>query len=103
MAKYFLSLFVAKPIPGASHDTLEQLPPCAGDEVLRPHLSGMARDFHNDHIPALQAMLANHFEAMRKADLIEACTRGSLCATRDMADQTLPPLLHPPQHAAQSS
>ncbi len=63
LAKRFSILFVEEPVPGAAHDTLERLQPCVGVEVLRPHLSGAAPGFHDDHIPALQALLADHLRA----------------------------------------
>jgi UDP-galactopyranose mutase len=53
-------LFVEEPVPNAARATLERLSPCEGVTVLRPHLTGGATGFHDDHIPQLQALLATY-------------------------------------------
>jgi UDP-galactopyranose mutase len=63
LAKRFSVVFVEEPVPNAEHASLERLQPCSGVEVLRPHLKGSAPGFHDDHIPHLQAMLADYLKA----------------------------------------
>ena len=63
LAHRFPVVFMEEPIPNAPHAFLERLHPCEGVEVLRPHLTGAAWGFHDDHIPALQAMLADYLSA----------------------------------------
>jgi UDP-galactopyranose mutase len=60
LAERFDIVFVEEPMPGAQMPALERLMPCNGVEVLRPHLTGGAHGFHDDHIPQLQAMLAEY-------------------------------------------
>ncbi|RYY74381.1 MAG: glycosyltransferase family 1 protein [Comamonadaceae bacterium] len=63
MARQFPVIFVEEPVPGAQRPALERLQPCLGVEVLRPHLVGHAHGFHDEHIPQLQAMLADYLKA----------------------------------------
>ncbi|MDB5825961.1 MAG: glycosyl transferase group 1, partial [Variovorax sp.] len=58
LARRFPVIFVEEPVPNAAHCSLERLHPCEGVEVLRPHLTGTAGGFHDDHIPVLQEMLS---------------------------------------------
>ena len=61
-------LFVEEPMPGATHAVLETLSPCDGVVVLRPHLTGLAPGFHDDHIPQLQELLAAYLDASTIGD-----------------------------------
>ena len=63
LARRFSVVFVEEPMPNAERAALERLQPCIGVEVLRPHLTGGAPGFHDDHIPQLQAMLADYLKA----------------------------------------
>ena len=63
LARRFQVVFVEEPVPNAERAALERLQPCIGVEVLRPHLTGGAPGFHDDHIPQLQAMLADYLKA----------------------------------------
>jgi len=63
LARRFPVVFIEEPVPNALHAALERLQPCGGVEVLRPHLTGGAPGFHDDHIPQLQAMLADYLKA----------------------------------------
>ena len=63
LAKRFSVVFVEEPVPHAERAALERLQPCVGVEVLRPHLTGSAPGFHDEHIPQLQAMLADYLKA----------------------------------------
>jgi UDP-galactopyranose mutase len=63
LAKRFSVVFVEEPVPHAQRAALERLQPCVGVEVLRPHLTGSATGFHDEHIPQLQTMLADYLKA----------------------------------------
>lgn len=62
LAQRFSIVFVEEPVPNAERAVLERLHPCAGVEVLRPHVTGSAFGFHDDHIPGVKALLAGYFE-----------------------------------------
>ncbi|MBT2323632.1 glycosyltransferase [Variovorax paradoxus] len=62
LARQFEVLFVEEPIPGAASPYLERIDAAPGVEVLRPHLPGAAPGFHDDHVPALRRLLAEHLE-----------------------------------------
>ncbi|MDM0009513.1 FAD-dependent oxidoreductase [Variovorax sp. J22G73] len=68
LAQHFHVVFVEEPMPGAAQAVLETLSPCDGVTVLRPHLAGTATGFHDDHIPQLQMLLAQHLEASGTGD-----------------------------------
>jgi glycosyltransferase involved in cell wall biosynthesis len=51
-------IFIEEPVPKAERNELEVLQPVAGVEVWRPHVSGDAPGFHDDHLPALQRLVA---------------------------------------------
>lgn len=56
-------IFVEEPVLKAERSELERFQPTAGVEVWRPHVTGDAPGFHDDHLPALQRLVA---EAMRE-------------------------------------
>jgi protoporphyrinogen oxidase/glycosyltransferase involved in cell wall biosynthesis len=61
-------IFVEEPISGATRASAEVLSPCDGVTVLRAHLPGAAHGFHDDHIPALQSLLADYLQEANVAD-----------------------------------
>lgn len=63
LARRWRVVFVEEPVTGEAQPRLERLQPCAGVQVWRPHVKGEAPGFHDDHLPALQQMLA---QAMRE-------------------------------------
>ncbi len=63
LARRWRVVFVEEPFTGATEPGLERLQPCAGVKVWRPHVKGSAPGFHDDHLPALQQLLA---QAMRE-------------------------------------
>ncbi len=67
LARRWRLVFVEEPVTGAVAPGLERLQPCAGVQVWRPHVKGTAPGFHDDHLPALQQLLAQamHEEAVR--------------------------------------
>jgi glycosyltransferase involved in cell wall biosynthesis len=56
-------IFIEEPVLNSDCNQLEHLQPAPGVEVWRPHVTGEAPGFHDDHLPALQRMVAN---AMRE-------------------------------------
>ena len=56
-------IFIEEPVPKAERNELEMLQPAPGVEVWRPHVTGDAPGFHDDHLPALQRLVA---QAMRE-------------------------------------
>jgi glycosyltransferase involved in cell wall biosynthesis len=56
-------IFIEEPVPSSAENGLERLEPVAGVEVWRPHVTGDAAGFHDDHLPVLRRLLAN---AMRQ-------------------------------------
>ncbi|MEO8653700.1 MAG: glycosyltransferase family 1 protein [Ramlibacter sp.] len=56
-------IFIEEPVPRSESNHLECFEPTAGVQVWRPHVTGDAPGFHDDHLPALQTMVA---DAMRE-------------------------------------
>jgi glycosyltransferase involved in cell wall biosynthesis len=52
-------IFIEEPVLNSSHNQLEHVEPADGVEVWRPHVTGDQPGFHDDHLPALQRMVAN--------------------------------------------
>jgi glycosyltransferase involved in cell wall biosynthesis len=50
-------VFIEEPVPGQPEARLERLQPAPGVEVWRPHVTGEAPGFHDDHISVLQRLL----------------------------------------------
>lgn len=61
-------VFIEEPVLNAQDNTLEQFQPAPGLEVWRPHVTGDAPGFHDDHLPALQRLIA---EAMLERDVTD--------------------------------
>ncbi|RZL95929.1 MAG: glycosyltransferase family 1 protein [Variovorax sp.] len=62
IARRFPVVFVEEPVPHAQQAALERVRPCNGVEVLRAHVTGRARGFHDDHILEMQVMLADYLK-----------------------------------------
>jgi glycosyltransferase involved in cell wall biosynthesis len=63
LARRWRVIFIEEPVHKAERSHLELIRPVAGVEVWRPHVTGEAPGFHDDHLPALQRML---MQAMRE-------------------------------------
>lgn len=63
LASRFHIVFVEEPVLNADRAVLERLQPCSGVEVLRPHVTGSAPGFHDDHIPGIQALLSSYLQS----------------------------------------
>lgn len=63
LAQHFPVLFVEEPVVDAAQDRLEHLQPAPHIDLLRPHVTASAAGFHDDHLPALSAHLADFLEA----------------------------------------
>jgi glycosyltransferase involved in cell wall biosynthesis len=56
-------VFIEEPVPQSPRNELERLAPADGIEVWRPHVTGDAPGFHDDHLPVLRRLVSN---AMRE-------------------------------------
>jgi glycosyltransferase involved in cell wall biosynthesis len=56
-------IFIEEPVLKTERNQLERLQPVANVQVWRPHVTGDAPGFHDDHLPAMQRLIA---EAMRE-------------------------------------
>lgn len=68
LASRWRIIFIEEPVPKAAQARLEQVTPCAGVQVWRPHVKGEAPGFHDDHLPALQQMLGDAMQAQAVKD-----------------------------------
>jgi len=56
-------IFIEEPVPQSPRNELERLEPADGIEVWRPHVTGDAPGYHDDHLPVMRRLIAN---AMRE-------------------------------------
>ncbi len=71
LAKRWPVVFIEEPVTGESGARgpwLEKIAPCRGVQVWRPHVTGELPGFHDDHLPALHALLANALRESRLRD-----------------------------------
>ena len=66
LARRWRVIFIEEPMLKAGHNDLERFDPAANVQVWRPHVTGDAPGFHDDHLPALQRMLS---DAMAEEDV----------------------------------
>lgn len=59
LASRWRVIFVEEPVPHSERNEMERLEPAPGIEVWRPHVTGDAPGFHDDHLPVLQRLVAN--------------------------------------------
>ena len=59
LAKRWRVIFIEEPALQAEQSKLEKFQPAAGVEVWRPHVTGDAPGFHDDHLPALQRLVTD--------------------------------------------
>ena len=59
LAQRWRVIFVEEPLLKSGQNELERFAPAANVQVWRPHVTGDAPGFHDDHLPALQRMLAD--------------------------------------------
>ena len=52
-------IFIEEPVPRATQPRIERFEPAPGVQVWRPHVTGDAAGFHDDHLPALQQLVAD--------------------------------------------
>lgn len=52
-------IFIEEPMPRAAQAHIERFAPAPGVQVWRPHVTGDAAGFHDDHLPALQQLVAD--------------------------------------------
>src|SRR5437763_13843470 len=68
LAKRWHVVFIEEPVPGAEHAQLEVLAAAPNVQVWRPHVTGAAPGFHDEHLPALRKMIADGVRAHGVAD-----------------------------------
>ncbi len=68
LARRWRVIFVEEPMPRAGGSGLERFHPAANVQVWRPHVTGDAPGFHDDHLPALQRMLGDAMAEERVSD-----------------------------------
>jgi glycosyltransferase involved in cell wall biosynthesis len=52
-------VFIEEPVLKAGHNELERFEPARNVQVWRPHVTGDAPGFHDDHLPALERMISD--------------------------------------------
>lgn len=60
LASQYPIVFVEEPMGDAEEAWLEHSSPCPGVEVVRIHVPGQARGFHNDHLDVMQRLLKQY-------------------------------------------
>jgi glycosyltransferase involved in cell wall biosynthesis len=63
LAQRWRVIFIEEPMVNAGQNQLERFAPAGNVQVWRPHVTGDAPGFHDDHLPALQRLVA---DAMRE-------------------------------------
>lgn len=63
LAKRWRVVFIEEPMPGADAASLELIEAAPGVQVWRPHVTGEAYGFHDDHLGTMQRLVA---EQIRK-------------------------------------
>jgi hypothetical protein len=61
-------IFIEEPVPKATQAYLERFQPAAGVEVWRPHVTGDAPGFHDDHLPVLRSLIAQAMQQRAVSD-----------------------------------
>jgi glycosyltransferase involved in cell wall biosynthesis len=59
IARRWRVIFIEEPVPGSERNEIEVFEPVPGVQVWRPHVTGAAPGFHDDHLPALQKLLGD--------------------------------------------
>jgi glycosyltransferase involved in cell wall biosynthesis len=68
LASRWRVVFIEEPMLQAGQPRLERFAPAAGVEVWRPHVTGDTPGFHDDHLPALQTMIAQELRTQAVSD-----------------------------------
>lgn len=68
LARQWRVIFIEEPVPGAPHSELEVTEVAPNVQVWRPRVTGDAPGFHDDHLPALQRLVA---DGMREHDVAD--------------------------------
>lgn len=59
LAQRWRVIFIEEPVLKAGQNQLERFDPAANVQVWRPHVTGDAPGFHDDHLPALQRLVGD--------------------------------------------
>ncbi|HYF19902.1 MAG TPA: glycosyltransferase [Ramlibacter sp.] len=68
LASRWRVVFIEEPMPAQPENRLERISPAPGVEVWRPHVTGEAPGFHDDHISVLQRFIK---ETIRQEKIID--------------------------------
>lgn len=68
LAQQWRVIFIEEPMLKAGHNDLERFDPAENVQVWRPHVTGDAPGFHDDHLPALQRMVGDAMAEERVSD-----------------------------------
>ena len=68
LGMYWRVIFIEEPLPQAAEAHIERSAPAPGVQVWRPHVTGDAVGFHDDHLPTLQQLVA---DAMQEQDIFD--------------------------------
>jgi glycosyltransferase involved in cell wall biosynthesis len=68
LASRWRVVFIEEPMPNEAEQRLEKFSPAEGVQVWRPHVSGSAPGFHDDHISVLQDFIADAIRQERIED-----------------------------------
>src|SRR5438128_11410917 len=66
LAQRWRVIVIEEPVLKAERNELEVFDPAPGVQVWRPHVTGDAPGFHDDHLPVLQKLVT---DAMRKHEV----------------------------------
>jgi glycosyltransferase involved in cell wall biosynthesis len=68
LGKKWQVVVVEEPMVGCERNELEIFEPCPGVQVWRPHVTGEAHGFHDDHLPALKRLVGEAVRERRISD-----------------------------------
>ncbi|MBE7942253.1 MULTISPECIES: glycosyltransferase [Ramlibacter] len=68
LAKRWRIVFIEEPVPASPANTLERIEASPGVQVWRPHVTGEAPGFHDDHLAVLQRMVNAEMRAQDITD-----------------------------------
>lgn len=68
LARRWRVVFIEEPMVGEAEPRMERLSPAEGVEVWRPHVSGSALGFHDDHISVLKRLVTDALREQKVTD-----------------------------------
>src|ERR687893_620646 len=68
LASRWRVVFIEEPVTVQAEQRLERFSPAPNVEVWRPHVSGEAPGFHDEHIPVLQRLITSAMREQKISD-----------------------------------